>query len=156
MNLILDTHTFMWFVNGDKNLTIKARTTIENPSNFGYISIAILWEMAIKISLGKLEIKYPFEQVLTQIYENGFEILPIAFEHTLVISELEFYHRDPFDRLIIAQAMTEKMTIVSKDESFDDYEESVEGHYIPHSRVIHIPPPILYFSALNLALQFRE
>jgi len=121
MNLILDTHTFMWFVNGDKNLTTKARKTIENPSNFSHISIASLWEMAIKISLGKLEIKYPFEQVLTQIYENGFEILPITFEHTLVISKLEFHHRDPFDRLIVVQAMTERMTIISKDKAFDDY-----------------------------------
>lgn len=121
MNLILDTHTFMWFVNGDKNLTTKVRATIENPSNFGYISIASLWEMAIKISLGKLAINDPFEHVLTHIYENGFEILPITFEHTLVISELEFYHKDPFDRLIVAQAMIEKMTIISKDEAFDDY-----------------------------------
>lgn len=62
MDLILDTHAFIWFVNGDKNLTTKAREAIENPSNFSYISIASLWEMAIKISLGKLEIKYPFEQ----------------------------------------------------------------------------------------------
>ncbi|MFQ6042809.1 MAG: type II toxin-antitoxin system VapC family toxin [Candidatus Poribacteria bacterium] len=121
MDLILDTHAFIWFVNGDKNLTTKAREVIENPSNFSYISIASLWEMAIKISLGKLEIKYPFEQVLTQIYENGFEILPITFEDTLVISELPFHHRDPFDRLIVAQAMTEGMTIISKDKSFDDY-----------------------------------
>ena len=101
--------------------TTKAREAIENPSNFSHISIASLWEMAIKISLGKLEIKYPFEQVLTQIYENGFEILPITFEHTLVISELAFHHKDPFDRLIVAQAMTERMTIISKDKFFDDY-----------------------------------
>lgn len=106
MNLILDTHTFIWFVNGDKNLTTKARESIEASSNFRYISIASLWEMAIKISLGKLEIKHPFEQILTQIYENGFEILPITFEHTLIISKLPFHHRVPFDRLIIAQAMT--------------------------------------------------
>jgi len=122
MDLILDTHTFIWFVNGDKNLTTKAREAIENPSNFSHISIASLWEMAIKISLGKLEITYPFEQALTQIYENGFEILPITFEHTLVITELAFHHRDPFDRLIVAQAMTERMTIISKDEIFDHYE----------------------------------
>jgi PIN domain nuclease of toxin-antitoxin system len=122
MDLILDTHTFMWFVNGDKNLTAKARKAIENPSNFSCMSIVSLWEMAIKISLGKLEIKYPFEQILTQIYENGFEILPITFEHILVVSELPFHHRDPFDRLIVAQAMTEGMTIISKDELFDDYE----------------------------------
>jgi PIN domain nuclease of toxin-antitoxin system len=113
MDLILDTHTFIWFVNDDKNLTTKARGAIENPSNFSYISIASLWEMAIKISLGKLEIRYPFEEILTQIYENGFEILPITFEHTLVISELPFYHRDPFDRLIVTQAMIEGMTIIT-------------------------------------------
>ncbi len=121
MNLILDTHAFIWFVNADKNLTTKAREAIENPFNFSHISIASLWEMAIKISLGKLEIKYPFEQILPQIYENGFEILPITFEHISVISELEFHHKDPFDRLIIAQAMAERMMIISKDKLFDHY-----------------------------------
>ena len=101
--------------------TTKAREAIENPSNFSHISIASLWEMAIKISLGKLEIKYPFEQVLHRIYENGFEILPIAFEHILVISELALHHRVLFDRLIVAQAMIEGMTVISKDEFLDDY-----------------------------------
>ncbi|MDQ1352801.1 MAG: hypothetical protein QG657_3107 [Acidobacteriota bacterium] len=77
--------------------------------------------MAIKISLGKLKINYPFKEVFLQIQENGFEILPVIFEHTDLVSQLEFHHRDPFDRLLIAQAIWEKMIIISKDEKFCNY-----------------------------------
>ncbi len=77
--------------------------------------------MSIKISLEKLKIKYPFKDVLGQIEKNGFEILPIAFEHTELLSRLEFYHRDPFDRLLIAQAISEDIAIISKDSHFHHY-----------------------------------
>lgn len=121
MNLLLDTHTFIWFINGNKELSDKAKRIIENPSNKSYISIATIWEMAIKISLERLKINKPFESILEQILKNNFEILPITFEHTLLISKLSFHHRDPFDRIIIAQGHIEKMTIVTKDENFSKY-----------------------------------
>lgn len=121
MNLILDTHSFIWFINGDNNLSAKARKEIENPVNAKFISIASIWEMAIKVSLDRLEINRPFEDINKQIDNNGFEILPILFEHTLKLTKLSFHHRDPFDRLIIAQSLTEKMPIISKDKHFDSY-----------------------------------
>ena len=121
MNIILDTHSFIWFINGDNNLSAKARKEIENPANINFISIASIWEMAIKVSLDRLEIMRPFEDIKNQIDNNGFEILPILFEHTLKLTNLTFHHRDPFDRLIIAQSVVEKMPIISKDKLFDKY-----------------------------------
>ena len=84
--------------------------------------MASIWEMAIKTSLGKLRINYPFKEVFNQIDENGFETLAIIFDHTLLVSQLEFHHRDPFDRLIIAQAIYENMTIITNDRNFQDYQ----------------------------------
>ena len=121
MNLILDTHIFIWFINGDNNLTAKSRKEIENPANVKFISIASIWEMAIKVSLKRLDINRPFEDILEQIDDNGFEILPILFEHTLKLTKLDLHHRDPFDRLIIAQSLVEKMPVISKDKFFDAY-----------------------------------
>jgi len=121
MNLLLDTHAFIWFVNGDKNITIKARKAIENAANRNFVSIASLWEIAIKVSINRLELSGSYDKILEQINENGFDILSINFEHTSLVSKLKFHHRDPFDRLIIAQAVIENLTIVSKDKSFDIY-----------------------------------
>ncbi len=87
--------------------------------------MASIWEMAIKVSLGKLRINYPFKSVFNQIEINGFEILPIVFDHTLLVTQLEFHHRDPFDRILIAQAISENMTIISRDENFDNYQVEV-------------------------------
>lgn len=118
---LLDTHTLIWFINGDKELSTKARAIIQAKDTLNFVSIASLWEIAIKISLGKLELKTPFNQVIKQLEENGFEILPITFEDTMIVSKLPFHHRDPFDRMIIAQALTHKMIIITKDPSFNQY-----------------------------------
>jgi PIN domain nuclease of toxin-antitoxin system len=122
LKLLLDTHTFIWFINGDERLSTKAKKEILKSSNSKFISMASIWEMAIKTSLGKLRINYPFEEVFNQIEENGFEALPIIFDHILLVSQLEFHHRDPFDRLLIAQAIWENMKIISKDENFHKYQ----------------------------------
>ena len=122
MKLLLDTHTFIWSIEDDKRLSQKAKKVIEDPDNEIFLSIASLWEMSIKISIGKLELKKPYEEVISYVRKKGIEILSINFEHTLEVSKLEFHHKDPFDRLIIAQAKIENMTIVSKDILFDDYE----------------------------------
>ena len=121
MNLLLDTHAFVWFMDGDKKLSTKAKKEIEDSDNQIILSIASLWEMSIKISIGKLELEKPFVDVISYVSEKGIEILSINFEHTLEVSKLEFHHKDPFDRLIISQAKIENMTIVSKDKLFDDY-----------------------------------
>lgn len=84
-----------------------------------------MWEIAIKISLGKLELKTPFNQIGRQIEENGFEMLPVTFVDTLTISTLPFHHRDPFDRIIIVQSFNNGLTLISKDKNFDLYKAKV-------------------------------
>ncbi len=121
MKLLLDTHTFLWFIAGHKNLSSIAREKIENIESENFISIASLWEISIKTALGKLAIKGKYESVIDDVRNNGFLILPISFEHTVVQNKLPFYHRDPFDRIIISQAIEEKMAVLSKDKNFDAY-----------------------------------
>lgn len=122
---LLDTHTLIWFIDGSNELSQPARQAIETDDADNYVSIASLWEIAIKISLDKLELKTPFSQVSRQITKNGFYILPVTFEDTLLIASLPFHHKDPFDRIIIAQAITNKLTIISKDEQFSNYNVGV-------------------------------
>lgn len=122
---LLDTYTMIWYINGDKELSENARTAIESEGAVNFVSIASLWEIAIKISLDKLQLKTPFNQVARQIEENGFEVLPITFEDTLTLSTLPFHHRDPFDRIIIAQGVTNRLTILSKDKRFNLYKATI-------------------------------
>jgi PIN domain nuclease of toxin-antitoxin system len=121
MNLLLDTHAFIWYVEGKKELSLKARNAIRNPESKSSVSVATLWEIAIKISIGKLELGKPFDNVLEYIEENGIEVLPIRFAHTREVRRLRFHHRDPFDRMLIAQTRVEAMTIVSSETVFDKY-----------------------------------
>lgn len=122
---LLDTHTLIWYINGDAELSKIARTVIEADNSINFVSIASLWEIAIKISLGKLELKTPFNQIRRQIEENGFEVLPVTFEDTLTVSTLPFHHRDPFDRIIISQSFSNGLTLISKDKNFDLYKSNV-------------------------------
>lgn len=118
---LLDTHTIIWFIDGSKEISREAREEIESENAANFISIASLWEMAIKISLGKLVLRTPFNQISIKLAENGFAILPVTFEDTLIVSALPFHHRDPFDRLIVAQSMTNKLSVISKDDLFSYY-----------------------------------
>ena len=122
---ILDTHTLIWYINGEPELSQTARAAIEADNTINFISIASLWEMAIKISLGKLELKTPFNQIGRQIDENGFEVLPVTFGDTLTVSTLPFHHRDPFDRIIIVQSFNNGLTLISRDKSFELYKVKV-------------------------------
>lgn len=122
MNVLLDTHAFLWFIAGDSSLSQFARSAIENLDNNRYLSMASLWEIAIKISVGKLELSEPFETLIPrQLADNSIELLGISFDHTALVSSLPFHHRDPFDRLLIAQSKVEQMTLVSIDPVFDSY-----------------------------------
>jgi PIN domain nuclease of toxin-antitoxin system len=121
MNLLLDTHTYIWFAGNKPELSPVVKQLIENPNNTSYLSIASLWEMSIKISLGKLTINTDFKSLLNDLTENGIEILPITFEHVLKSSLLPFHHRDPFDRILVAQSLCEKMQLLSADIIFDQY-----------------------------------
>ena len=122
---LLDTHTFIWFVEGDSRLSEKARKAIEKEGAENFVSIASLWEIAIKISLGKLELKTPFSRILEETVKNGFKLLPISFEDTLALTNLPFHHRDPFDRIIISQCITQNIAAVSKDKVLEKYEVTV-------------------------------
>jgi PIN domain nuclease of toxin-antitoxin system len=121
INYLLDTHTLIWFLEGDNQLSRKAKNYIETNEKNNFISIASLWEISIKLSIGKLELKKPFSDISKEIFNNGFQILPIVFEDTLHVSELPFHHRDPFDRIIISQCLTNKLLLISKDPAFLDY-----------------------------------
>ena len=125
MNYLLDTHTLIWFLNGDKDLSSIARKAIESPEAINFVSIVSLWEISIKISLKKLDLKASFENIGDEISNNNFQMLPITFQDTLILSSLAFHHRDPFDRLLIAQAVNNKFTIISKDHHFESYEVKV-------------------------------
>jgi PIN domain nuclease of toxin-antitoxin system len=122
MKLILDTHSFLYFIEGNSMLSADARALIEDSGNEKWISVASLWEMAIKVSLGKLELADTFDAIIPrQIMINGFTVLDILIEHVSIVVNLPFHHKDPFDRLLIAQSLSEGFPIVSADGVFDDY-----------------------------------
>lgn len=123
MNILLDTHAFLWFVAGNPRLSEAARVLIEAEDSQPFLSMASLWEIAIKISLGKLELEQSYEVfVPQQLALNGIGILNLSLEHFATIANLPFHHRDPFDRLIAVQSKIEKMPLLSADASFDAYE----------------------------------
>ena len=121
MPFLLDTHTFIWFINGDTSLPDKVIDKIRNLDNQCFISIASIWEIAIKAKLNKLSIVSSFDKIVEFLEENQIEILPITFENILTLNKLEFHHRDPFDRIIIAQGISEELTILTKDQNFKLY-----------------------------------
>ncbi|MDD2662093.1 type II toxin-antitoxin system VapC family toxin [Methylobacter sp. Wu8] len=123
MRLLLDTHTFIWFIEGHPDLSALAKNLIEDPKNERFLSIASLWEIAIKTSLGRLNLNPSIQQLVDDhVYGNAIDLLPIAPSCLDRLANLVFYHKDPFDRLIIAQAMVEKLTIVGKDGLFAGYD----------------------------------
>ena len=122
MKYLLDTHTLLWFLQGDKKLSDKARQLIDNPRNEKFLSIASLWEIAIKVSLGKLVLNKPFEKLFPErLYFNRIQTLDITVDSLTKLTTLPFHHRDPFDRLIIAQALVERLPIIGTDTIFDAY-----------------------------------
>jgi PIN domain nuclease of toxin-antitoxin system len=121
MNIILDTHALIWWLEGHPNLSKNAINTIESFENKIYISIASLWEMSIKIKLNKLELNIPLNQLKSHLKQKSVEILPIVFEDIIINSTLENHHNDPFDRIIIAQSIHNKFPIVTYDKNFKKY-----------------------------------
>ncbi len=122
MRLLLDTHTFLWFVLGDSRCSQTARELIEDEANEKWLSPASHWELAIKISIGKYTLPIPFEEFIQRAAtNNGFLFLPIEPSHTALLTTMPYHHRDPFDRLMIAQATAEQMGLLSADTAFDAY-----------------------------------
>ena len=124
MKLLLDTHTFLWLVEGNPNLTAAARAGLADPANELFLSIASIWELAIKISSPKpqLTLTDPLDAYIAKwpaIYQLN--LLPIQLPHALYVVGLPNHHRDPFDRILIAQALVEGMTLVSGDSKFTSY-----------------------------------
>ncbi|TVQ08202.1 MAG: type II toxin-antitoxin system VapC family toxin [Bacteroidetes bacterium] len=121
MNLLIDTHALIWFITDNDKLPLKTKQIIENKENNCYVSIATYWEIGIKNSIGRLELNTDLETIFQIIEEPGFETLPITINQILKNTYLEFHHQDPFDRIIVAQSLTEKMTIITRDSQFVNY-----------------------------------
>ena len=111
----------IWYYEGSPRLSAKALNTIGNGSNKLYISIASFWEMAIKIGNGKMELTNSLEKWIQKIEDDEIEILPVSKEHILILMSLPQHHKDPFDRIIIAQAIVQQLTIISSDHIFENY-----------------------------------
>jgi len=122
VKFIADTHAFIWFITDSSQLSAKSKALLESPENERLLSTASIWEIAIKASLGKLSFKRPLEQLLPeQIALNYFQVLDVSLPHALRIASLPMLHRDPFDRMLIAQALTENLPILSSDNALDAY-----------------------------------
>lgn len=122
MKLLLDTHSFLWFIDGSPALSATARALIEDTTNERFLSIASTWELAIKYSIGKITFAQPFATFLTeQLSINDIAVLGVTLAHIHHIAALPFHHRDPFDRMIIAQSHIEGIPVVSVDSAFDAY-----------------------------------
>ncbi len=122
MRVLLDTHTFIWFIGGSTKLSDTARRLIDDVGNERLLSVASLWEMSIKVSVGKLKLDLSFPKLVRQEVEgNAMNVLGIRPEHLETLAGLPFHHKDPFDRPIIAQGLTEDIAIVGKDSAFKDY-----------------------------------
>ena len=123
MRLLLDTHTALWWMNADRRLTGAARRAIANPGNTRLLSIASAWEMAIKSSLERLKLQGPIDAFLEeQLPTNRIELLAITIDDLKTVETLPFHHRDPFDRMLVAQALRAELTIVSADPVFERYD----------------------------------
>ena len=120
MNYLLDTHTFIWWLNDSPELSSTAKKIISNPENSIFVSHASYWEIAIKVSIGRLT--FPLESIESELQINGFELLTIKTSHILYSASLPMHHRDPFDRMLIAQAQIENLSLVTIDQHIQKYE----------------------------------
>ena len=122
MTLLLDTHSFLWFWWDDPQLSETAKQAICDPTNRKLVSTASCWEVAIKVSLKKLDLGAPYRGFIHQhMVRNNFELLQITDEHLARLVDLPFHHKDPFDRMLVAQSLYEQIPIVSADPQLDAY-----------------------------------
>ena len=122
MRLLLDTHAALWFLGGDDRLSEAARLQLTDDTNRVLLSAAVVWEIAIKRSLGKLVVT---DEYLSLLLGAGVQALPVSVEHAAAVEQLPWHHRDPFDRLLVAQAVVERAALVSHDEALRLYEIQV-------------------------------
>jgi PIN domain nuclease of toxin-antitoxin system len=118
MNLLLDTHVLLWWLDANPTLSEKAKSAVADGNNLVFVSAAVIWEIRIKQALGKLVIPANFRRVLDR---QPFEMLSISAEHAHAVGDLPPHHRDPFDRMLVAQAIVERLTIVTRDTAIEEY-----------------------------------
>ena len=122
MKLLLDTHIFIWWADQPEKLSPVSLSALEDEANDLLLSVASVWEMHIKMQLGKLKLSLPLKELLKNQQEaNDLTVLPIALKHVLTLDALPFHHKDPFDRLLIAQSISEELTVVTADSQFSAY-----------------------------------
>lgn len=126
MKVLLDTHAFLWFIAGDAQLDSHVRQLIEDLGNERYLSVASVWEITIKSSLGRLTVPTPPNVLIRDyVWSNAIALLAIVPEHFDLLHGLPYHHKDPFDRLMIAQAMHEGLILITKDQAFSAYNVQV-------------------------------
>lgn len=122
MKYLLDTHIFLWWLGGDSKLSPGFKSIISNPESIVFLSVASVWEISIKVAIKKLDLKVPLNDLFTN---SEFEILPIKLDHVIKLHSLPPLHKDPFDRMLIAQAQFENLTLLSNDEKIKLYTDVV-------------------------------
>jgi PIN domain nuclease of toxin-antitoxin system len=121
MRILLDTHAVVWYLDGNEKLLPNHRHLIVDARNDIFVSTVTLWELAIKISIGRLETAKSLSDILVTLQKQGFEVLPIMPGHTLQVAALPYHHRDPFDRMLIAQSLVERLSLITYDSAFKSY-----------------------------------
>lgn len=122
MRILVDTHIFLWLSDSSHLLSSSAKEILSDPNNSRVLSVVSVWEMQIKVAIGKLPLRLPLaDLVREQRQKNGFEILPVTLEHVLALETLPTHHKDPFDRLLIAQSQSENLPLLSADAVFERY-----------------------------------
>lgn len=121
MQILLDTHVFIWLLEGNSNVSPLVRELIESTENRLYLSIVSPWEIAIKLGIGKLELQYRFDELQDVLMQFNVEVIPITFEHTKCYCDLPLHHRDPFDRMLVSQAISNSLILFSQDTKLDPY-----------------------------------
>ncbi|MBF0220555.1 MAG: type II toxin-antitoxin system VapC family toxin [Gammaproteobacteria bacterium] len=121
MNYLLDTHIFLWWDSEPDKLPQKILEQIQNPHNRCYLSLVTLWEITIKLQLGKLTLRQPLSVLVEEQQQNHIELLPLQPTHIFTLEQLPAHHKDPFDRLLIAQAIAEQLTVITVDSQFQSY-----------------------------------
>lgn len=119
MNLLLDSHVFVWWCEGNRRLSRQVHEAVAAPANMVHVSLVTAWELAIKESVGRLRLPEPFEAMLEQA---GFDLLQVSLDHVRAVARLPFHHRDPFDRMLVAQAQHEGLVLVSADPHIARYD----------------------------------
>lgn len=125
MRCLLDTHTFIWLDGEPARLSHGVRAVCYDPANALLLSVASIWEMQIKLQLGKLTLRIPLPDLIASQRKNGVNILPISIRHILELDTLPLHHRDPFDRVLVAQANVERLVLLSVDPTFASYPVTV-------------------------------